>query len=279
MRHRKILAAAAIALSVGSVRATSYADTQSGFYLANRPGSFVQYLSLNDSGRSVSGFLEAIRAAGDAPDGQTRSQIFARSSGSALSFGNASAVRTSDGYTLTWMTPEGKLQQQHFVRSNVGAVNSAIAALASSVSHNRAQTGADSERAELRTYNASSVDDTARLARAQVALDAATSQVADAQRAEDRLAALAKKARADANAAIDKPGVSLAINQSRIDAMRIADDAEQSVVAGQRSVDVASGTLDAAKTEVNRLRVRIADSTEKARALSTRLAGAQTFGP
>jgi hypothetical protein len=280
MRHCKFLAAAAIALcGFSSVRAASYADTHAGFYLANRPGNFVQYLSLSDSGASVGGFLEAIRATTGTPDGQTRLQTFARTSGSSLSFGGASATRTSDGYTLTWMTPEGKLAQQHFVRSSVGAVNAAIAALAASVSRNRAQSDIASSRAQWRTYTASAGDDTARLGRAQAALDAATAAVSDAQRAQDRLTALSKKALADANAAIDKPGVSLAINQERIAAMRTADDAEQSVVAAQRSFDIATSALDVAKAEVARLRGRIADSTERARALAAHLGGGETYGP
>ena len=210
---------------------------------------------------------------------RARSQTFARNSGNVLSFGNASATRTSDGYTLTWITAEGKLAQQHFVRSSVGAVNAAIAALASSVNRNREQTDIASARAQWRTYTATAGDDTARLARAQAALDAATVAVADAQRAEDRLTGLSKKARADANAAIDKPGVSLALNQSRIDAMRTADDAEQSVVAAQRSFNVATSALDAAKAEVVRLRGRIADNTERARALTAHLGSGETYGP
>ena len=61
--------------------------------------------------------------------------------------------------------------------------------------------------------------------------------------------------------------------------MKIADDAEQSVVAAQRSVDVAAAALDSAKSEAGRLRGRIAASAERARALATRLAGSQTYGP
>ena len=267
MRNLKTVVSSAVALSalVATV-APGFADTESGFYLANSPGNSVQYLSLIDTGRFVSGYLEAIRVTPATADGQTRVQTFSSPGTGALSFGTSMAVRTANGYILTSMTPEGQVVQQRFAKANAQTVNAAILALSVSVSRARAKSQLDSARASARTYSAMSSDDAARLAKAQIAVDTASAQLSDAQRSADRLSTLARQARADANAAIDKSGVSLAQNQSRIAAMKTADDAEQSVIIAQRTANIASNALGVARAEVARLRLQMANVPEQTRA-------------
>jgi hypothetical protein len=241
--------------------AAGSAGSNSGFYLASRPGTFVFYLSLTDSGSAVSGYLEAIRASRSGPDGQTRTQTFATYTRDALSFGNYTATRTPDGYTLTGMTPDGQVVQQHFVRSSVQEINKSIAALSASVNHARAQLAPPPAKTMATTPQRSaplSAADSGRLARAQAAIDAATAQVATSKDAIDRLAALARQARAEANAAIDEPGVTFAQNQKRVQAMNLADQAELTVVDARRQADVSAAALDAAKAAIADLRTRIA---------------------
>jgi hypothetical protein len=280
MLHLKTIVTTFAALSVFALSgAAGAADSASGFYLAYSPGAFVQYLAVNDTGRDVSGYLEAIRATPGAAAGITRTQTFGRSNGASLAFGAYTATRTSNGFTLTSMTQEGQVIQQSFTRASVAAINASIAALSSSVNRTRAQFAQSNVKAEIRNYDAVSADDSARLGKAQAAVDAATIDLTAAQAAADRLAAVARQCRADANAAIDKPGVSLAQNQERINAMKIADDAEQSVVNAQRSVNVAQSAVIGAKAEVLRLRSRIADAADRSRALSSHLATNDAVGP
>lgn len=262
MFNRRTIATGAVAVSAFALSmAPSFGDTLSGFYLAVSPGISVEYLSLIDTGPAVTGYMEAIRAAPTSVEGQTRVQTFSRGGAGILSFGSSTAIRTSNGYTVTSMTPQGQLVQQRFVRSDARAVNAAILALSVSVSRNRVKSQLDAARADARALNVTSSDDVARLTKAQLAVDAASAQLTDAQRTADRLSLLSRQARADANAAIDKPGVSLAQNQGRITAMKTADDAEQNVIIAQRTAAAAATSLAAARAEVARLRLRIADGT------------------
>ncbi len=258
------LAAVSVFAFSGAARA---ADSQSGFYLAYSPGIFVQYLSVNDTGRDVSGYLEAIRATPGASAGVTRTQTFGKRNGTALSFGAYTATKTANGFTLTAIMQDGRVVQQSFARTSVAAINASIAALSTSADRNRAQFAQNNVKAEIRSNDNSSAEDSAQLVKAQAAVDAATAQLVSTQTIADRLATLARQARADANAAIDKPGVSLAQNQGRIDAMKIADDAEQNVVSAQRNVNGAQNSVMTAKAEVLRLRLRIAQASDRAHAL------------
>ena len=254
------------------------AESQLGFYIAYSPGVFVQYLSVNETGRDVSGYLEAIRATPGAAAGVTRTQTFGKRNGSALFFGPFTATKTANGFTLTAMTPEGRVVQESFARTSVAAINASIAALSSSVDRSRAQFAQSNLKADTRTSDASSTDDSAQLAKAQAAADSANAQLVAAQTVADHLSALARQARADANAAIDKPGVSLAQNQGRINAMKIADDAEQSLVSAQRNVNGAQNYVMTAKAEVLRLRLRIAQSNDRTHATG-HLATNDAVGP
>jgi hypothetical protein len=182
--------------------AAGAADSESGFYLAYSPGAFVQYLAVTDTGRDVSAYLEAIRATPGASTGITRTQIFGRRNGGALAFGAYTATRTPNGFTLTSMTQEGQVIQQSFARTSVAAINASIAALSTSVNRTRAQYAQSNVKAEIRNYDAASADDSARLGKAQSAVDAATAELTAAQATADRLAAIARQTRADANAAI-----------------------------------------------------------------------------
>ena len=280
MMNVKTISTTLAALSVFAFSgAAGAADSQSGFYLAYSPGIFVQYLSVSDTGRDESGYLEAIRATRGASAGVTRTQTFGKRNGAALSFGAYTATKTANGFTLTAITQEGRVVQQSFARTSVAAINASIAALSTSVDRSRAQFAQSNAKTEIRNYDASSAEDSARLAKAQAAVDAATAQLVSAQTIADRLAALARQARADANAALDKPGVSLAQNQGRIDAMKIADDAEQNVVGAQRSLNGAQNSVASAKAEVLRLRLRIAEANDRARALGGHLATNDAVGP
>ena len=280
MLHFKTIATTFAAMSVFALSgAAGAADSASGFYLAYSPGSFVQYLAVNDTGRNVSGYLEAIRATPGAAAGITRTQTFGRSNDGSLAFGAYTATRTSNGFTLTSMTQQGQVMQQTFARASVAAINASIAALSSSVNRTREQSAQSSAKTEIRNYDAGSADDSARLGKAQAAVDAASVDLTAAQAAADRLAAIARQYRADANATLDKPGVRLAQNQERINAMKIADDAEQNVVNAQRSVNVAQSAAIGAKAEVLRLRSRIAEAADRARALSSHLAKNDAVGP
>lgn len=268
MMNVKTISTTLAALSVFAFSGVAgAADSLSGFYLAYSPGIFVQYISVNDTGRDVSGYLEAIRATPGSTPAISRTQTFGKGNGAALSFGAYTATKTANGFTLTEITQEGRVVQQSFARTSVAAINASIAALSMSVDRSRAQFAQRNLKAEIRTNEAMSAQDSAQLAKAQAALDAANAQLVSTQTVADRLSAIARQARADANAAIDKPGVSLAQNQARIQAMKIADDAEQNVVNAQRNLNGAQTAVITAKAEMQRLHLAIAQATDRARTL------------
>ena len=262
------LAGAAIAGTASNV----YAETNSGFFLAYSPGRYVQYIALDRSGRDVSGYLEAISVSPNSPDGQARTQTFAKRDGDSLVFGDAVASTTSQGYVVSATAPNGFITQVRFLPASPRDVNAAIAALSASASRARYVSERSAASAEVRSYSKMSVEDSDRLAAAQSAIETAAAQLSDSQRAGERLSAVARQARLDADAAVNRPGVSYAQNQSRLIALRIAEDAEQAVVVAQHVTDVASTVVGTARAEVGKLRLQFARAALRAQAIATRLA-------
>ncbi len=268
------LAAASIACTTGSVLA--HAD--SGFYLAYSPGKYVQYIALVRSGRNVSGYLEAIRVSAKSPDGQLRTQSFAKRNGESLVFGEAVASATSQGYVVSATAPNGSITQLRFLPASAQAVNAAITAQSASVSRARYLSDRSAASAEVRLYSKMSAEDSARLASAQSAIEAAAAALTESQRTGDHLSAVARQARLDADAAVNRPGVSFAQNQTRLIALRIADDAEQAVVVAQHVTDVAGAVVATTRAEIDKLRLHFAQAAARAGAIAARLAPDATTG-
>ncbi len=273
MHYTKGSATAAFGIAAALwCRIAAGADTAGPYYLAYRPGVSVQYLSLNESGANVSGYMEAVVPSATAAGGQSRVQTYSSSSGTTLSFGAFHARRTADGYTLTTMTRDGIIIEVRFVRSSALVVNASLVALSASVGRNRLAADRVSGNAELKDDNAISALDSLELAKAQIAIDTAAALLDTAQTKAQRLTASARQARVAANAAMDMSGVSLQQNQNRMVAMKMADDAEQNVTIARHSADLAATDVGTAKAAVVQLRLRIADVAARIRSLTAHLA-------
>jgi hypothetical protein len=275
----KSLAVAAIGLAVVAAGPSAgIADTQTGFYLARSPGS-VRYLSLDGSTESVTGFLEEITIDQSGSDGEVRTQTYARRAGNSLFFGNYTATRSAHGYTLTSVTRTGRNVQQHFIQTTVPAINASVDALSTLADRLRVRADIVSTKNQLTRYAAMSSLDAARLSSAQARFEEASLALGNAQRSADRLSALARVARTLANAAVDRPGVSLEENRNRINALTSADEAEQNAVIAQRASVLAANAVDVGTADVVALRSHLLESSERARSLNTRLASNDAVGP
>jgi multidrug efflux pump subunit AcrA (membrane-fusion protein) len=274
LNHVRLLAIAAAVALLFTRRAAGAAPklvgTQTGFYLAVKPGVSVEYLSLNDTGIEVTGYLEQIVVSGTAPDGQVRTQTFAKRRDGVLTFGPHVLTRVARGYEMTSTSPDGRIEETVFVPVAPRSVNASIVALSTSVNRHRIEIDRLASAAALRTYSAMSADDSRRLARAQLEVASAAAELRRAQLAADRSSALARQARSLANAKIDEAGVSLEQNQSRLSAMNAADAAELNAVVAQRMADVAGTALNASVSNVATLQIHLAQISRMARALATR---------
>jgi hypothetical protein len=274
MSHIRFLAtAAAVALLFAqrvAAQTQTPAQTQTGFYLSCKPGVSVEYLSLNDTGLAVTGYLEQIEVSATAPDGQLRTQTFATRHGGVLRFGSHIVTRVGRGYEMTSTSPDGRIDEVVFLPVNPRSVNAAIVALSASVSRKRTELDRLSAASALRMYGAMSADDSRRLARAQLDVASAAAELRRAQLAADRSSDVARQARSLADAKIDEAGVSLELNQSRLSAMNAADAAEQNAVLAQHIADVAGAALNRSLADVATLQIHLARVSRLTRALATR---------
>jgi hypothetical protein len=251
----KVKAVAAVAAAFSALMyggAANGAESLTGVYLSNSPGK-VEYLSLTDSGQSAAvGFFEALHALSSVAV-PSRTKIFSTRVGNTLRFGRYTAMRTADGFILTSVSEDGGILQEHFIRSTVADVNNSVVALQeSAIRHSKG----DSRFVKIGLSHGSSVSssDTSQLWKAQADINTAQAQLSDAQDSASRMCTLATQARAAANAAINEPGVSLAQNQGRMQAMTRADEAEQNEVAAEHRLVAVAG----ARADVERLRSRVA---------------------
>jgi hypothetical protein len=260
MRHKNESVTTPVAASTSTSNFRFGARTRSGFYLANRPGSSVQYLNM--SGHGAPHYMETIRASGAALDGQIRIRTPVSSDGTFPSLGTTTAVRTIDGVSVTSVTDDGARTEQHFARSSPEAVAASIAALSQFVSLNRVQADILSARALLQGRYLVSSEQSTHLNALQIRVENASDQLRVAQRVADHLLSTARHARADANAAIDRSCVKRGQRQRRAAKITYADDADRNAVVGQHMADVAEKAATASRTEVALLRRDLENASE-----------------
>lgn len=250
--------------------ATSIASPRSVEYLSTSPGHYVEYLSLTVSGNSVMGFLESVhvsKAARDQVD-RTMTPVSAKNNGDVILFGDRTATRTAEGYTLTYPTSTGEAGQQRFTRSTIEQINTSIRDLWRGTKQDRTLSETAKAKAELKTIAAAIVFEASRIAKYQSILDTAIAQQADFQRRADPLVTIARALRDKALAVIATAGADWSQNRSRIDAMKKADDAEEAARIAQREADSVSAAASAAKADLIEARIRMTNLGERNRLLS-----------
>jgi hypothetical protein len=263
MRHKSGSVTAPVASSTSTSNYVTRTGIRPDFYLANRPGSAVQYLDM--SGHGAAHYMETIRVCGAALDGQTRTHTPVSSGGTLRSAGMDAAVRTAEGCSVTSVNDDGTATEQHFARSSREAVDASIAALSQFVSQNRVQADILSARAISQDRCAVSLEESTHLAALQTDVETTSDRLHVAQRVADHLLSAARLARADANAAIDKSCVRLRQRQRQTAKITYADNADRNAIVGQRMADFAEKTASDARTEVAHLRRHLADASERPR--------------